>query len=128
MVERLSAFGSGHDPDPGIESLIGLPAWSLPVSLPLILSVSLMNKLKKKSKEIFLFPFHRPRNRLRKIKKLVQDHIASKYIFHQSPPVFSQTLANILCTTFSISTPHLYYFWLTNLFKSVSFFTLVNVI
>ena len=41
-----SALGSGWDPGPGIESNIGLPAWSLllllPVSLPL--SVSLMNK------------------------------------------------------------------------------------
>ena len=47
------AFGPGHDPgvpelSPGIESHIGLPAWSLllppPVSLPLSLSVCVYHK------------------------------------------------------------------------------------
>lgn len=37
-----------------------------------------------------------------------------------SPPVFSRTLVHIFCTTFSLSTPHLYYFLLNSLFKSVS--------
>ena len=51
LSSQASAFGSGRDPrGPGIESCIGLPAWSLllplPVSLPSV-CVSLMNKFFK---------------------------------------------------------------------------------
>ena len=46
VVECLSAFGSGHDPNPGIESHVRLPMRSLLLSLPMSrpLSVSLINK------------------------------------------------------------------------------------
>ena len=65
VAERFSAaFSPGHDPKPGIESHIRLPAWNLLLPLPvsLLLCLSLMNKQNLKK---------------RKGKKKVESNLAS---------------------------------------------------